>query len=233
MQRYSFFHREPGDPPRFFAYVLNGLIAAAAAAAISGIVPSGQPRRYPSRRPAADPAELYAMYRAGAVLRRLGRREDTAGLVAHCRGDRLCGSHGLGHGLRRHVFKWGASLLRRSVDRLETGYVVCVPKRNGLCDRRCAPHLPLCPGRAATARRAEVSPVAVSALPDPGLSASEILLSEEKEEGRCTADMQQRLRGGPPHRRRGRVIVGHFADRVLDALWKSRRRDGCLRSAEG
>jgi hypothetical protein len=35
MQRYPFFRRAPGEPPRFFAYVLNGLIAAAVAAGIS------------------------------------------------------------------------------------------------------------------------------------------------------------------------------------------------------
>ena len=35
MQRYAFFRRRPGDPLRFFAYVLNGLTAAAVAAGIS------------------------------------------------------------------------------------------------------------------------------------------------------------------------------------------------------
>jgi hypothetical protein len=39
-------------------------------------------------------------------------------------------------------------------------------------------------------------------------------LSEAKEEGRCTADMQQRLRGEAPHRRRGQVVAGHFTDRI-------------------
>ena len=34
LQRYAFFRRAPGDPPRFLAYVLNGLIAASAAAGI-------------------------------------------------------------------------------------------------------------------------------------------------------------------------------------------------------
>jgi hypothetical protein len=34
MQRYPFFRRAPGDPTRFFAYVVNGIIATAAAAAI-------------------------------------------------------------------------------------------------------------------------------------------------------------------------------------------------------
>ncbi len=34
MQRYSFFRRAPGDPPRFFAYVVNGIIATAAAGII-------------------------------------------------------------------------------------------------------------------------------------------------------------------------------------------------------
>ena len=33
-QRHPFFRRAPGDPPRFFAYVLNGAIAAAVAASI-------------------------------------------------------------------------------------------------------------------------------------------------------------------------------------------------------
>ena len=35
MQRYAFFRRRPGDPLRFFAYVFNGLTAAALAAGIS------------------------------------------------------------------------------------------------------------------------------------------------------------------------------------------------------
>jgi MFS family permease len=34
LQRYSFFRREPGEPLRFFAYVVNGIIAAAVAAGI-------------------------------------------------------------------------------------------------------------------------------------------------------------------------------------------------------
>jgi hypothetical protein len=34
LQRYAFFRRAPGEPPRFFAYVVNGLIAAAAAGSI-------------------------------------------------------------------------------------------------------------------------------------------------------------------------------------------------------
>jgi hypothetical protein len=34
MQRYPFFRRAPGDPPRFFAYVVNGIIATAVAAII-------------------------------------------------------------------------------------------------------------------------------------------------------------------------------------------------------
>jgi hypothetical protein len=34
MQRYRFFRRAPGEPPRFFAYVVNGVIATAAAATI-------------------------------------------------------------------------------------------------------------------------------------------------------------------------------------------------------
>src|SRR5436305_14905454 len=34
MQRHLFFRRAPGDPRRFFAYVINGVIAAAAAASI-------------------------------------------------------------------------------------------------------------------------------------------------------------------------------------------------------
>jgi hypothetical protein len=43
MQRYAFFHRGPGDPPRFFAYVLNGLIAAAVAAGIGLLFHPGNP----------------------------------------------------------------------------------------------------------------------------------------------------------------------------------------------
>ncbi len=35
LQRYAFFRRAPSEPPRFFAYVVNGLIAAAAAGSIS------------------------------------------------------------------------------------------------------------------------------------------------------------------------------------------------------
>jgi hypothetical protein len=43
MQRYSFFRRVPGDPPRFFAYVLNGVIAAAVAAGIGLLFHPGNP----------------------------------------------------------------------------------------------------------------------------------------------------------------------------------------------
>src|SRR5215469_12945548 len=34
MQRYAFFHRMPGEPLRYFAYVVNGVIAAAVAFAV-------------------------------------------------------------------------------------------------------------------------------------------------------------------------------------------------------
>jgi hypothetical protein len=34
MQRYAFFHRMPGNPPRYFAYLVNGMIAAAVAFAV-------------------------------------------------------------------------------------------------------------------------------------------------------------------------------------------------------
>jgi hypothetical protein len=43
MQRYAFFHRVPGDPPRFFAYFLNGLIAAAVTASIGLLFHPGNP----------------------------------------------------------------------------------------------------------------------------------------------------------------------------------------------
>jgi hypothetical protein len=43
MQRYASFHRVPGDPPRFFAYVLNGLIAAAVTAGIGLLFHPGNP----------------------------------------------------------------------------------------------------------------------------------------------------------------------------------------------
>src|SRR5215472_5405866 len=43
MQRYAFFRRVPGDPPRFFAYVLNGFIAAAVAAGIGLLFHPGNP----------------------------------------------------------------------------------------------------------------------------------------------------------------------------------------------
>jgi hypothetical protein len=91
----------------------------------------------------------------------------------------------------------------------------------------CVAHIYRSARRAATARRAEVSPVVVSALPYSGLSESEISLSEEKEEGRCTADMQQRLRGEAPRRRRGQVIAGHFTDRVRTGRRK-RTVDGTI-----
>lgn len=41
LQRYAFFRRAPGDPPRFFAYVVNGVVAAAVAAGISLLFHSG------------------------------------------------------------------------------------------------------------------------------------------------------------------------------------------------
>ena len=34
MQRYAFFHRMPGNPPRYFAYLVNGMIAAVVAFAV-------------------------------------------------------------------------------------------------------------------------------------------------------------------------------------------------------
>jgi hypothetical protein len=43
MQRYPFFRSVLGDPPRFFAYVLNGLIAAAVAAGIGLMFHPGNP----------------------------------------------------------------------------------------------------------------------------------------------------------------------------------------------
>ena len=88
MQRYAFFHRVAGEPPRFFAYLVNGFIAAAVAFALS------LPVRCDTRRQrgADEPPQLCDMRRGGVVLRRLGRRLGTARLAALRRGGgvRLC-----------------------------------------------------------------------------------------------------------------------------------------------
>ena len=43
MQRYTFFHRAPGEPPRYHAYLLNGMIAGALAAVVCVLFHLGTP----------------------------------------------------------------------------------------------------------------------------------------------------------------------------------------------
>ena len=214
MQRYSFFRREPGDPPRFFAYVLNGLIAAGAAAGISVLFHLGNP----DLLPIGDLPLILLSFMLCTALALccddwVEEKIPPVWLrVVEATGCAAAMALGMAF-----VVTYLSGGLPFSADQLIGSKLVMLfvfPSAMAFVIGGCVPHIYRSARRAATARRAEVSQVAVAPLPGSGLSASEISLSEEKEEGRSTADMQQRLRGEVSRRRRGQVIAGHFTDRV-------------------
>ena len=180
MQRYSFFRREAGDPPRFFAYVLNGLIAAAAAAAISALFHLGNPGVIP----AGDLPLILLSFMLCTTLALccddwVDEKMPPVWLrVVEATGCAAAMASGMAF-----IVTYLSGALPFSADQLIGSKLVMLfvfPSAMAFVIGGCVPHIYRSARRAATARRAEVSPVVVSALPYSGLSESECSLSEEK-----------------------------------------------------
>jgi hypothetical protein len=108
MQRYPFFHRAQGDPPRFFAYVVNGVIATAVAAIICVSTHLGGAD--PLAGTGDHPADLPAVHGLGTMLRRLGRGQAATRLAADGRSSGLWSGDGRRHGHGPDLFERQAPL---------------------------------------------------------------------------------------------------------------------------
>jgi hypothetical protein len=219
MQRYSFFRRAPGDPPRFFAYVLNGVIAAAAAAGISVLFHLGNP----DLLPAGDlPLILLSFMLCTTLALCCDDWVDETMPPVWLRIVEAAGcavTMALGMAFVVTYLREG---LPFSTDQLVGSKLVMLfvfPSAMAFVIGACVPHIYRSARRAAAARRGEGSQGLVPALPDSRPSVTEIPSIGRDEDGRCAADMQHLQRGEAARPRRGRVIAGHFADRI-----RTRRR---------
>ena len=159
MQGHRFFRRAPGEPPRFFAYVVNGAIATAAAASIC-VYTSGRCRSAGcyGRRSPDHPAELSALHRLGTLLRRLGGEYASARLAAPRRGGGMRLGDGRKYGHGPDLFGRQAPLPdRRGLPGWEITMVIGFPTSIAIVFGGCVPHIYRAARRAASIRREEAS----------------------------------------------------------------------------
>ena len=226
MQRYAFFRRGPGDPLRFFAYVLNGLTAAAVAAGISLLFHLG------------DVAPVTA---AGGDLPLIVLSFMLCTALALCCDDwvaetmppiwlRLAEAAGcaaaaaLGMGL---VVTYLADYLPFPIDQLVGSKLVMLfafPSAMAFVIGACVPHIYRSARRAASARRDEASLVAPTP-PDSQPSATEGSSIGRDEDGRGATDTQHQQSGEAARQQGERVIVRNRTDRIPT---KRRKRAGEL-----
>jgi hypothetical protein len=221
MQRYPFFRRGPGDPLRFFAYVLNGLIAAAAAAGIGVSFHLGNPNPLA----AGDlPLILLSFMLCTAlalccddwvaetmppIWLRLAEAAGCAAAVA------------LGMALLVTYLPEGLSLSRDKLIGSTLVMLFAFPSGMAFVIGACVPHIYRSARRAATARRNEASQLVAPALSDSQPSATEPASSSRDEDGRGEAGMQHQQRGKAARRHSERVIAGSPTNRIRTKRHKS------------
>ena len=194
MQRYAFFRRAPGDPLRFFAYVLNGLIAAAATVGISLLFHLGD----------ADP--LGAATGGDVPLILLSFMLCTA--LALCCDDwvsetlppvwlRLAEAAGcamvmaLGMGIVVLYLDDDLSPQAQSLTGAKLIMLFAFPSVMAFVIGACVPHIYRSARRAATARRDEATELAAPVPPAPQPSAREAPSPGRRENGLGTDDGQR------------------------------------------
>jgi hypothetical protein len=214
MQHYAFFRRGPGDPLRFFAYVLNGLTAAAVAAGISILFHLG------------DAAPIAA---AGGDLPLILLSFMLCTALALCCDDwvaetmppiwlRLAEAAGctaamvLGMGL---VVTYLADYLPFPTDQLVGSKLVMLfafPSAMAFVIGACVPHIYRSARRAATARRNEASQLVAPTPPDSQPSTTEGSSIGRDEDGRGGDGMQYQQPGEAARQQGERVIA--LTDRI-------------------
>ena len=183
MQRYAFFHRGPGDPPRFFAYVLNGLIAAAVAAGIGLLFHPGNPD--PLDAGDVAPILLSSLMCTALSLCCDDWVADTMPpwwlRLAEAAGCAVAVALGMAL-----IVVYLPEALKIPSDKLVGLTVVMLfafPSALALMIGGCVPHMYRSARRAATARRDEASRLLTPALPPPQPSPTEHLLVGTTEGG--------------------------------------------------
>jgi hypothetical protein len=212
MQRYPFFRRSPGDPLRFFAYVLNGLIAAAAAAGIALLFHLGNPD------PLADLPLILLSFMLCTTLAlccddwvaetmppiwwRLGEAAGCAATMAF--------------GLAL-VVMYLAEALPFSTDQLigtKLAVFFAFPSAMAFVIGACVPHIYRSARRAATARRNEATQLMTPAVPNERRCATEGSSITRDDDDLGEAATQHQLRGEVARRQIERVTVAKLADRI-------------------
>jgi hypothetical protein len=220
LQRYAFFRRAPGDPPRFFAYVVNGLIAAAAAAGICLLFHLGDAD--PLAAAAGDRPLILLSFMLCTVLAAccddwVEETMPPAWLrLAEAAGCTAVVAAGMGF-----VVTYLSDDLPFPADQLTGSKLVLLfafPSAMAFVIGACVPHIYRSARRAATARRDEASQLATPAAPDPRPSATEGSSLGRGEAGLGAGDAQHQQRGekaGEAARQEGQQIVaGNIAHRA-------------------
>ena len=192
MQRYAFFHRVPGDPPRFFAYVLNGLIAAAVAAGIGLLFHPGNPD--PLAAGDVAPILLSSLMCMALALCCDDWVADTMppGWLRLAEAAGCAVAVGLGMVL---IVVFLPEALKIPSDKLVGLTLVMLfafPSALALMIGGCVPHIYRSARRAATARRDEASHLLTPALPAPQPSVNEGLsVGTTEDRGKSVGERDQ------------------------------------------
>jgi hypothetical protein len=212
MQRYPFFRRAAGDPPRFFAYVLNGLIAAAVAAGIGLMFHPGNPD--PLTAGDVAPILLSSMMCTALALccddwvadtmppRWLRLAEAAACAVAVALGMAL-------------IVVYLPEALKIRSDKLVGLTLVMLfafPSALALMIGGCVPHIYRSARRAAIARRDEASQLFIPALPAPQPSAIEGFSVGSTENGRRSGGERQEQRAEIIHQQAERPVIAGLTE---------------------
>ena len=225
MQRYAFFHRVPGDPPRFFAYVVNGLIAAAVAAGIGLLFHPGNPD--PLAAGDVAPILLSSVMCTALAL----CCDDWVADTMPPRWLRLAEAAGCAVAVALSmalIVVYLPEALKIPSDKLVGLTLVMLfafPSALALMIGGCVPHIYRSARRAATARRDEASRLLTPALPAPQPSRTAGLSVGTTEDGRKSVGEHEQhvaeISQGE------RPVVASLADRIDT---KRRKSAGSLRA---
>ena len=222
LQRYAFFRRAPGDPPRFFAYVVNGVIAAGAAGAISLLFHSGEVN--PLAAAGGDRPLILISFMLCTTL--AACCDDWAVETKPPAWLRLAEAAGcavavaMGMGL---VVTYLSEDLPFPTDQLpgsKLALLFAFPSAMAFVIGGCVPHIYRAARRAATARRDEASQFAAPAAPDPRPAATQgsSLGGDQDDGGAGRADAQHQQRSQKAGEAAGqegqKIVAGKAADRA-------------------
>ena len=235
LQRFAFFRRAPGESPRFFSYVVNGLIAAAAAGSTCLLFHLRE----------ADPLSAigrdvplillsFALCSAIAACCNDWVAEETPPAWLRLAEGAGCAA-AVAVGMAFIVTYLVADLPfgPGELTGVKLGLLFAFPSAMAFVIGACVPHIYRAAHRAATARRDEVSQLAAPEAPESRRSAIEAGLLRRDESGRGVGDTQDQERGemaGEAAGQEGQEIVpGQAADRTRA---KRRKRTADLVAGE-